>query len=375
MKVLYVASVVKIHIAVFHIPYLKMLKESRYETHVCAANDYASDEVCSIPYCDRYYDIPFKRNPFNFQNIKAYFQLKKIINSNKYDIIHCHTPIGGVLARLAARKARKTGTKVVYTAHGFHFFEGASLKNWLIYFPVEKLLSKYTDALITLNEEDYKRACDFKTAKVYRVPGVGINTEAFMQYSKDFAEKLRRDLGLSASDMILTYVGELSYRKHQDFLIQVIAKLKTEIPELRLILIGSGNYSEEYMKLSDSLNCRDQIRFLGFRKDVAELLSITDLYVSASRQEGLPVNVMEAMSAGLPVVCFNIRGNKELVENSKGGFLIDIDDIDKFICKIGELVKSKALRLKMGTFNKSKISEYDKNITVNVIKEIYEDIL
>ena len=154
-KVLFVATVVKTHIMEFHIPYLKMFQDMGWETAVAARNDYEDPADCKIPFCDTYYDIPFERLPWKAANIKAYRELKAIIDREHFDIIHCHTPVGAMIARLAARDARKRGTKVIYTAHGFHFFKGAPVKNWLMFYPVEWLLAPLTDVLVTINKEDY----------------------------------------------------------------------------------------------------------------------------------------------------------------------------------------------------------------------------
>ena len=130
-KVLFVATVVQKHIKVFHTPYLEMFRQAGYETFVAAAND-TGGEV-NLPCCDRYVEIGFRRNPFHPANIGAFFRLKRLIDSEHFDLIHCHTPVGGVLGRLAAARSRRQGTKVLYTAHGFHFYKGAPLINWLIY--------------------------------------------------------------------------------------------------------------------------------------------------------------------------------------------------------------------------------------------------
>lgn len=181
-KVLFVATVVKTHINVFHLPYLKMLKEMGYKTYVAAKNDFVN-EPCVIPYCDNYIDIPFERNPLNKNNISAYRMLKKVIDKENFDIIHCHTPVGGALTRIAARKSRKKGTKVIYTAHGFHFYKGAPLKNWLMYYPAERFCSYFTDALITINKEDYALAQrKMKAQKIYYIPGVGIDLNKFQPF-------------------------------------------------------------------------------------------------------------------------------------------------------------------------------------------------
>ena len=171
IKVLFVSTVVKTHIMEFHIPYLKMLKDMGWETAVASRNDYKDPKDCVIPYCDTYYDVPFERNPFKLENIKAYKQLKKIIDEGRYGIIHCHTPVGAMLTRLAATDARKKGSKVIYTAHGFHFYKGAPVINWLAYYPIEKALARKTDVLITINKEDYERAkSKLKAGRVEYVP-------------------------------------------------------------------------------------------------------------------------------------------------------------------------------------------------------------
>ena len=170
-KVLFVATVDS-HIELFHLPYLKMFKEYGYEVHVATNTDN------EIQYCDSKHKISVERNPLKFCNIKAIKQLTKIINEEHFDIIHCHTPMGSVVARIAARKARKTGTRVIYTAHGFHFYKGAPLKNWILFYPVEKCLAKYTDTLITINKEDYncaKKRFGRRCLDIRYVPGVGVN--------------------------------------------------------------------------------------------------------------------------------------------------------------------------------------------------------
>ena len=195
-KVLFVATVVKTHIMEFHIPYLQMFKDAGWETAVAARNDYEDKEECVIPYCDSYYDIPFARNPLQVSNIKAYQSLKTVMNEGNYDIVHCHTPVGGVLGRLAAKDIKGMKPKVIYTAHGFHFFKGAPLLNWVIYYPIEHWMSRYTDVLITINKEDYERAKCFKSKELHFVSGVGIDLEKFApsqnaKYTEEFINKKR----------------------------------------------------------------------------------------------------------------------------------------------------------------------------------------
>jgi glycosyltransferase EpsD len=368
-KVLFVASVVKKHIMVFHLPYLEWFKNNGYEVHVCANNDYENKEECNIPFCDEFYELPFERSPLKKENILAYKKVKTLINQNKYDIIHCHTPIGGALGRLAAKNAKRNGAKVIYTAHGFHFFNGASYKHWLIYYPVEKLLSKYTDILITINQEDYDAAINkkFKAKKVALVNGVGINLEKFQPQIEEKKLSLREKYGYSANDFILMYAGELSYRKHQDLLINVASKLKDRIPNLKILLAGNGDLEEQYLKQIAYLDVHNQVELLGFRKDIDNLMNLADLAVSASRQEGLPVNVMEAMATGLPLVVTDCRGNRDLVTDNENGFVVGIDDIEKFADSVEKLHKSKELRVKFGEKSLENIKRYSLD---NVLKEM-----
>lgn len=156
-KVLFVATVVRLHINMFHKPFIRWFHEQGWQVDVAANNDYDNPNECVIPFCSHYYVMPFERSPFKRGNWAAYRQLKSLLDREHYDIIHCHTPMGSVIARLAAGSARNKGTKVLYTAHGFHFYDGAPLVNWLVYYPIERILSRRTDLLITMNQEDYRR--------------------------------------------------------------------------------------------------------------------------------------------------------------------------------------------------------------------------
>lgn len=318
-KVLFVATVTN-HINAFHIPYLQMFKEKGYEVHV------ASKGEEEIKYCDKHFNIPFERFPLNPKNLKAYKELKKIINDNQYKIIHCHTPVGGVITRLAARKARKQyNTKVIYTAHGFHFYKGAPLLNWIIYYPIEKICSKWTDCLITITNEDFelaKRKFE-KCKKIEHVCGVGLNTDRFdIEITEEDLEELRKEIGIEKDNIVLTYVAELNKNKNQMLLIKTMEQLIKESDKYRLILVGDGNKKQEYEQYITEHNLQEYIKILGRREDVPQILKLTNIYVASSLREGLPVNIMEAMYMGLPVIATDNRGHRELVENGVNGIII-----------------------------------------------------
>lgn len=319
-KVLFIATVVKTHIMEFHIPYLKLFKQNGWETAVVARNDYEDPDDCKIPFCDTFYDVPFERTPVKSTNYWAYKELKRIIDVGGYEIIHCHTPVGAMLARLAARGARKNGTKVIYTVHGFHFYKGAPLLNWLVYFPVEWILAHMTDVLITINKEDYARAQKMGAKKVCYVPGVGVDLSKF-QYEPQIRNAKRTEIGLKENDLVLLSVGELIPRKNHEVVIQALAELKnTETyTYFQYLICGQGALKEELQQLARDLKVEDKVHFLGYRTDIPQLCNCSDLFVFMSLQEGLPVALMEAMACGLPVVCSNIRGNTDLIETGVNG--------------------------------------------------------
>lgn len=368
-KVLFVATVVKLHIMVFHIPYLEWFKKNGYEVHVAARNDYDNKDECIIPFCDRFHDLPFERSPIRKNNLQVYKDLKNIIDTEQYEIIHCHTPMGGAIGRLAARSTRKKGTKVIYTAHGFHFFKGAPLVNWLAYYPAERWLAKYTDVLITINTEDYEIAKKFKVNRIEYVPGVGIDTDKFKNIEVNRTEK-RESLGVSEDDFMIISVGELNKNKNHQVIIRAIAKLRNE--KIKYVLCGQGPLETELRELAKELDVENQVKFLGFRKDVPDLMKVADLFAFPSYREGLSLSLMEAMASGLPVVCSEIRGNTDLIEDGKGGYLVEPSDVEGFAKYIKELIEDSRLKSEFGDFNHKKIENYSIENVMKEVENIYK---
>lgn len=369
MKILYVATVVKTHIMEFHIPYLKMLKEMGWETAVAARNDYDDPTECVIPYCDTYYDIPFERNPLKLRNIKAYKLLKSVIDEGHYDIIHCHTPVGAMLTRIAAKKARKNGSKVIYSAHGFHFYKGAPLKNWLLYYPVEWLCAHWTDTLITINKEDYALARKRMHAKrVEYVPGVGIDVDRFANAVVDRAVK-RREIGVPEDACLLLSVGELNENKNHQVVIRALAQLDDK--SIHYAIAGQGDMRERLQILAEQLGVEGQVHLLGYRTDVAELYKTADAYVLPSIREGLNVSVMEALSSGLPVICSKIRGNVDLVHDGESGFLCPVMDINANKKAIEFLFNNPEKCWEMGTTAVQTVLPFELKNVIAKMKEIY----
>ncbi|WP_317328845.1 glycosyltransferase family 4 protein [Ruthenibacterium lactatiformans] len=373
-KVLFVATVVKTHIMEFHIPYLKMFKEMGWETAVAARNDYENPADCVIPYSDTYYNIPFERNPLRPGNLKAYTELKKVIDEGGYDIIHCHTPVGAMLTRLAAKQARKNGTKVFYTAHGFHFYKGAPAINWLLYYPVEKWLSRYTDVLITINKEDYERAKTFKAGRVCYVPGVGIDLKKFNAGYVDKEQK-RKEIGVAPDDFVLLSVGELIPRKNHEVVIRAMSVLKQNsgLEHIEYVICGRGAYEADLKKLAEELGVADHIHFLGYRNDISEICNCADLFVFMSHQEGLPVALMEAMACGLPAVCSNIRGNTDLIEDGVTG-LISNNTPEELAEAINRMRNDTDFCDRLASAALQKVKQFDLKNVEQVMRTIYLDL-
>ena len=237
-----------------------MLKEIGYETHVAARNDFDNPEDCVIPNCDYFHDIPFERNPLKINNLKAYKQLEKLMIEENFDIIHCHTPVGGAMPRLVIKNnSDRINSKIIYTAHGFHFYKGAPLKNWLLFYPVEKKLSKYTDLLITINSEDYNLAKrKFSMKRLELVGGVGIDLAKY-QHTKLFSENKRSELELDEDDLMVLSVGELNKNKNHEIVIKALAEINN--PHLHYFIAGTGNLLTDLERLVVKLGLEANVHF------------------------------------------------------------------------------------------------------------------
>ena len=371
-RVLIIATVVKTHIMQFHIPTLKLFKNMGWETAVAARNDYNNPEDCKIPYCDHFYDIPFERIPFVPKNVECYKRLKDIIDQGDFQIIHCHTPVGSVLGRLAARKNRKGGARVLYTAHGFHFYRGAPLGNWLLYYPVEKLCSYFADDIITINQEDYRFAKkNFSYANIHYLPGVGIDTSTFSPcvLTEEDRSAMRAVLGVQSGQKMILSVGELISRKNYKTAIDVIAKLDTE--QLCYYICGQGVLRSEIEEYAKARGVSDSVVFLGYRRDIPQICACADVFLHTSYQEGLPMAVMEAMACGSPIVASQIRGNVDLIEDGVDGFLCDPQDVDSFAEKIQRVLDEPDLAEELRRNGLQNIKSFDMSIVTKQLQKIY----
>lgn len=317
----------------------------------------------------RTYHVPIPREISDIKNIvKSYRIMKKIVKNTNYDIIHTQSPIGGVVTRMACMDARKKGARVIYTAHGFHFYKGSDKKSWTVFYPVEKFFSRYTDLIITINHEDYRRAKQFNTCKVKYVPGIGVHTDRFEDIKINRIEK-RAEFGFNDEDFVFMSTGQISARKNHKVIIEALAMIDN--PHVKYLIVGFGELEDELKKKVNDLGLSDRVVFAGYRSDINELLGAADAFAFPSIQEGLPVSLMEAMASGLPIVCSKIRGNTDLIRNGEGGYLYNPNDVIGFANGMKKIISE--YDGKMCEINRNTMKKFN-NITVNkIMKKIYSE--
>lgn len=366
MKILYCANVLT-HIK-FHIPFLEWLKEQGYEIHVAANKN--CDELSCV---DKFYNIPFQRSPFNFKNYFAYKELKKILIENNYKLIHFHTPVASFVGRLVTKfSGNKSNAKVFYTAHGFHFYKGAPLFNWLIILPIEKLLSRITDYIITIAEEDYMNAIKYKfKSKVYKVNGVGVDLSRFYPRETNEIIKIREKNGFRKDDFILIYPAGFDKNKNHIVLIKAMQRLKTIIPNIKMIFCGVDWLNGEIQNKITEFGLENNIFYLGRRYDIDELITMADISISASLREGLPRNIMEGMASGNPIVASENRGHRELIKVDRNGYLFNPRSEESFIEAVTKLYNSSEKTSEIISNNIADVKRYSLNSVMDQMIKIY----
>lgn len=370
MKILYVATVLS-HICQFHLPYLQMLKEQGHEVHVAAHDNLAVKNGLQLKYADRHIEIPFERSPYDPRNIKAYRKLEALLDEVHYDVIVCNTPVGGILTRLAARKERRQGTRVIYIAHGFHFYKGASKMNWAMFYPLEKEMARMCDVVVTINEEDYLLAKKHFPGRVERIHGVGVREDRYYPATTEEQAEMRRKEGLSENDFVVICTGELNENKNQKTLIAAVALLKDEIPNLKVLLAGNGPKEQELRDQIAAEKLEETVKLLGYRTDLEHVVPAVDIVVSCSKREGLPLNIIEAMLCKKAVVASVNRGHVELIEEGITGCLVEPEDTKAYADHLLELYNDAEKRKRMGEAGYLKAQMY----TVRAVREELKSIL
>ncbi len=370
-KVLFLATVYT-HLAAFHIPFMRMLQGWGYEVHAAASSAEGHKEEVDAAgvVC---WEIPFARSPYSQGNLEACRQLKALLREHRFDLIHVHTPVAAFLGRYLAKKTGQG--PVLYTAHGFHFYKGAPWKNWVVYYTAERLAARWADGLIVMNGEDYENArrMGFEPDKnLFYVHGVGVDLSSFE--APPAAGGIRREFGLAESDVVVTCVAEMNPNKNHDFLLEGWKGVAGGHPHCHLLLVGTGelkSHLEEKVK-------REQIprvHFLGFRRDVPEILRDSDIVTLTSKREGLPRCVMEAMAAGKPVVATDVRGNRDLVDDGHTGFLVRLGDVCGLAAALERLICDPELRASMGAAGRERIRDYSLERVLGEMSGVYSRYL
>ncbi|MBQ7579343.1 MAG: glycosyltransferase, partial [Clostridia bacterium] len=283
-----------------------------------------------------------------------------------YDLIHCHTPVGGVMGRMMGKKYK---IPVLYIAHGFHFYKGAPLINRLVYKTIEKYFARFTDALVTMNEEDYLAAKKMKAKNVYKIDGIGYEK----QHKIDNVEDLKSDLNIKDDDFVILSVGELNKNKNHIAVIDALHNINDL--SIKYLICGRGPKKEYLENVIEQYGLDSNVKLLGYRKDIDRILNLANVFVMPSIREGLPMSMMEAMDAGLPIIASDIRGCKDLVENNKNGILVNLKDKNGFINAIKTLRNDLLLCEQFGNKNKELIEKYRTNKILSQMEKIYDHIL
>ena len=352
-------------------PCLEIAHDLGYQIYLGTNHKYPEKIKTDMPFSVTLYDSHTYRSILNFKdNYRAYKNLIKLLSEGDFEVIHCNTPVGGLVGRMCGRK--KKIKKIIYTAHGFHFYKGAPFLNNTVIKWAEQIMAHWTNAIITMNKEDYEAAKKFKlrkNGKVYFCHGVGINLDEYKEINVNEGEK-RKELNLSSNDIVLISMGDLVKRKNYSLALDVIAKCKNG--KIKYLICGEGPELGNLKEKSKELGIENQVIFLGYRTDIKELLKISDIFLFTSKQEGLPRSLMEAMASGLPCIVSKIRGNVDLIENGKGGYVCQ--NVDEYASYIKLLINNNEMKQNMKKFNNDIIKKYSVENVKKEIEEIYKDI-
>lgn len=379
MKKILIITTVGGFLTQFEMNDVKILKELGYEIQYASNFDnpvYTIDENLLKKNKIKKHQIPIKKHPIYFiNNIKALCEIIDIIKREKINVIHCHNPMGGVVGRIAGALLGKQKPILIYTAHGFHFYKGAPLLNWVCYYPVEKLLARYTDYLITINHEDYNRGKKFyrpeKSNKVYCIPGVGVDVVKYGHSTKEM-KQIKKELGVPEDKYFILSVGEVNQNKNHQLMLQVIKALEDR--PIYYGICGKGNGEEVLQKKIEELKLENKVQLFGYRNDIPDILASADCFTFPSKREGFGIAAIEAMAAGLPVIASDCRGTREYMHHGKNGFLCDINRIDTFIDAVCRLLDDQSNRNIMKEKCKQTAADFSIDETEKIMRVVYNQL-
>lgn len=354
---------------------IELLQEMGFEVY-CAANKYhpgaENIDEYFVEKNIKFLQVDFSSNkPISIETLKAYKQLKKIVKEQKFEFVHCHTPIAGVVTRVICKKYRKKGMKVVYTTHGFYFHKNSSTKSWLFFYTIEKLMSKITDAIITINNEDFCNAKRMECPNVYKINGVGVDIDKFKNIILN-REQYRRSIGVNNDEIMVLSVGELSKRKNQKVVLQALGIIKN--PKIVFVHCGNAMNKEATTEEIKKIAKENKVRtiFLGLRQDIPQICHCADIGTISSTREGLGLAGIEMLASGLPIVASNVHGIVDYVIEGKNGYLANPYNPSEFAEKIKKIIEEKKIKKEIV---KNTVEKFDKKISFKQMKKIYKKIL
>lgn len=352
----------------FLVPHVQNLAEHGYEVEIaCSEVGGRMNEVREKlkDYTRAIHTVRLVRSPASLTNLKGYQDMKQVINTGKYDIIWTNEPVMGVVTRLAARAARKSGTKVLYMVHGFHFYKGAPLVNWMVYYPVERWASRFCDEIVTINKEDYGRAKQFHAREIRYIHGIGVDTTRLQK--KERQHNIRQELKFQKDDFMILSVGELTKRKNHQVVIRALGEIRDQ--RIQYLVCGKGKLQDKLQKLSKKQGIEKNVHFLGYRNDVVDICSQADLFVLSSLHEGLSIASLEAMYCGLPIIISDIRGVRDYLEDGVNGYICKSGDVSSFAKAIVLLKKNQHIRESMSNHNRIAVCPYTvENVKVEILE-------
>jgi glycosyltransferase involved in cell wall biosynthesis len=372
-KNILMAATVYTHLANFHKPAIKLLQQKGYEVHAVANNNEGRKEeieelgvVC--------HDINFVRFPFKKENILAMKELSMLFRSHYFHLIHVHTPIAAFIVRYLAKKYKQGS--VIYTAHGFHFYKGAPLLNWLLYYPAEKVAKKWTDGLVVMNKEDFsqgKKLGFIPNYNLFLTKGVGVDLTKFND-SRESTVNFRYERNIQKDDIVITCIAEFTKNKNQLFLIEAWKELIKKYKNIHLLFVGHGSQFRYLKRIVDE-QCLKNTHFLGYRYDIPEILKHSTIITLVSRREGLPKTLMEGMAAGLPAVVTNVRGARDLVTHNENGFVVELGNKRELIKQLSTLISDEEVRIRMGQNAMRKVRRYSNKEVLVELDQVYKRFL
>lgn len=370
-RILYVTTLSRT-VNAFLMPHIEQLIRNGYIVDIACKVDNPIN-ITLINLGAKIYDVPFTRNPLDIRNIKAFKELIKIHNANRYNIVHVHTPIASIYGRLL--KLKDKNIKTIYTAHGYHFYKGAPLLNWIVFYPIEKVMAKLTDVTVTINIEDYDITLKrIKPKKTYIINGVGIDMNKYKVINDIEKIRIRNSLSLSENDFLILMIAELNNNKNHIQMIKAMELLKDKYENIKVLFVGEGNLESTLKKEVEVRGLSNNVLFLGFREDINELINISDVGVVLSYREGLPRSILEFMACGKPVICTDIRGCHDLIIDKYNGFLIKNDDEVSLYERIISLYDNETLISEFKKNTQREIVKYNINIILKKLYKLYVEL-